>query len=75
MRVLEAAVKKLRIIVLVTSCALLGSTEQGCRNPNAPCSAQNEPCNPALSDEGGFNSRCCGNGACIPNPVFGGRCS
>ncbi len=82
MRVLEAAVKKLRIIVLVTSCALLGSTQQGCNfrgDPNRPCSAGGGSCNPARSDEGGYNPRCCG--VCIANPsppysgpAIGGRC-
>ena len=73
-----AGVKKLRMIVLVASCALLGSTQQGCRNPTQPCSTGGGSCNPALSDEGGFNSRCCFR--CIANrdpsgPSIGGYCS
>ncbi len=47
MRVLEAAAKKLRIIVLIASCALLGSTQQGCRldiSSSRPCIEGGESC-------------------------------
>ncbi len=76
MRVLEAAVKKLRIIVLVTSCALLGSTQQGCRFPTQPCSTGGGFCNPDLNDD----PRCCFRCKRNPPPPFsgpaiGGRCS
>ena len=74
MRVLGAVVKKLRIIVLVTSCALLGSVQQGCEFPDAPsCSTGGGSCNPNLNDD----PRCCF--GCIANrdptgPSIGGRC-
>ena len=63
MRVLEAAVKKLRMIVLVTSCALLGSTQQGCLNPNAPCREAGVDCNNV--------SECCSGLRCSLTPTTG----
>ncbi len=64
MRVLEAAVKKLRIIVLVTSCALLGSTQQGCDNPGGPgCRGAGVGCNDV--------SQCCSGLQCSPNATSG----
>ncbi len=74
MRVLEAAAKKLRIIVLIASCALLGSTQQGCRldiNSSRPCIELGESC---VRD-----SRCCSGICSAQSSIFssggtGGSC-
>jgi len=70
MRVLEAGVKKLRMIVLVTSCALLGSTQQGCLSPTGSCLEGGVGC---LAD-----NQCCSD-VCIRDvsltgPDIGGNC-
>ena len=66
MRVLEAAVKKLRIIVLIASCALLGSTQQGCRldiNSSRPCIETSQSC---VDD-----FRCCSKRCSLRTPTVG----
>ena len=66
-----AGVKKLCMIVLVASWALLGSTQQGCHRPTSPgCRGAGVCC----SD----GSQCCGDLDCRPiattGPFCSGRC-